>query len=131
MQFKEANEKEIDSPSHFEKLVLYCIDADFTSKDSLESLCRDLQDLHTFAPLRSKSFTGTRPNFVFQRCIFQKSFFSNSILIAVLMPNLDEHLSEFRDIVNFEFSENGTTDGDLQKFASFWRHFLKFPKSNN
>ena len=55
--FDERMNNELNFPTNFERLVLGCIDADFASKYSLESSRRDLQDLHTFAPLRSQNFS--------------------------------------------------------------------------
>ena len=49
--------KWIESPPNFERLVLGCVEAAFCKKKSLESSWRDLQDLHTFAPLRSQIFS--------------------------------------------------------------------------
>ena len=43
----------LNFPPNFERLVLGCIDANFANKYSLESSWRDLQDVHTFAPLSS------------------------------------------------------------------------------
>ena len=56
-----------------EMLVLGCIDADFASKYSLESSCRDLQylyaSLYTSAQLRPKKFSK-----------IDHSFFENNIV---------------------------------------------------
>ena len=53
---------DIDMSANFERLVLGCIEATFCkrilniSNYSMESSWRDLQDLHTFAPLRPSHF---------------------------------------------------------------------------
>jgi len=43
-------------PPKFGKLVLGSVDADFAIKGAIFSVFRDRQDLHPFAPLRSKTF---------------------------------------------------------------------------
>ena len=70
----------------------------FASKDSSESSWRDLQDSHTFAPLRLQNFSQKSSNF-FRKWIVKFSFFSIFWLnFAILKPNFDEILSEFRQI---------------------------------
>ena len=85
------------SPSNFERLVLGCMD----SYDSNQILIlqhfmifRDLQDLQSFAPLRSQKFSRRRVTILAFLIIFQNYSFKNSHFIerAMFRQHFDEVL---------------------------------------
>ena len=75
----------------------------FACKTSLESSWRDLQDLHTFAPLKISA--KMRPTcLLFQKVVFHENHFQNNFAIlnreeyTNVMLNIDETLSDFFQI---------------------------------
>jgi hypothetical protein len=55
---------EMNSPSNFKRLVLGCIDSSDSDQILIFQVFRDLQDLHTFAPLRSQNFSKEPSKFL-------------------------------------------------------------------
>ena len=61
---------------------------------------RDLQDLHSFAPLRPKFQEKTRPKFCRNETVsfsFSFSFQQKSMNFVIFLLNFDEILSEFHE----------------------------------
>ena len=88
---------------------------------------RDLQDFHTFAPLRSQNFSKkSRHNFVifeYLNNLFNSNFHEKRIKIDFLR-NLDEILSEFHEHLQkmSKFAEN------CRKFCKNCEILAKIPK---
>ena len=78
-------------------LVLFCIEADFCSQILIFlSILRDLQDLHTFAPLQAQNLCKNSSNFFSHFCSdFCKNPDFSTIFIEVC-TDFDDFCSEFR-----------------------------------
>ena len=82
--------------SNFRGLVLFCIEADFATKYSFFSILRDLQDLHTFAPLQTQNLRKNSSNFfrilarISAKILIFRQFSSNFAQILMIF------FSEFR-----------------------------------
>ena len=64
----------------------------------MESIFRDLQDLHTFAPLRSYKFNSKLATFCeIEYLNIQSKLHMFSIKNAISRRNLDKFLSDFRE----------------------------------
>jgi len=64
------------------------------------SIFRDLQDLHSFAPLRIQNFCKISSNFFIDVLHFLKEKYRFRIKIIVFQANFDEILSGFHEIPN-------------------------------
>ena len=84
------------------------------------SIFRDLQDLQSFAPLRSQNFRKKSSDFFAKmKCHFHFHFHSctNSMNFVIFLLNFDEILSEFHE--------------ELQKIAKFLDIFIKLQEKNS
>ena len=87
--------------------------ATIARKDAFFSIFRDLQDLHTFAPLQSQKFSKI---YYFNLAIFWR---------------LNTHFSAFFEIykiITLNFQTNCKILQNLGKFCGFWKLLLNFHK---
>ena len=88
----------------------------FTSKYSLESSWRDLQDLHTFAPLRSQNFSQTSSTFFSRLNNWISDFLNFFLEFCIFLRIFDEFFSGFR--------------AKFQKIVMCVAFSIKFAKTN-
>ena len=81
----------------FMKILKWSWISSWNIKYSLESSWRDLQDLHTFAPLRSQNFSQKSSTFFREWINEFPSFFIFSVELYIFLRISDEILSGFRD----------------------------------
>ena len=83
--------------SNFRGLALFCIEADFCNQILISSILRDLQDLHTFAPLQTQIIRKNSSNFfrifaqISAKILIFQQFSSNFAQVLIFFRNFAEH----------------------------------------